>query len=496
MKQNGNEEFDLKKVEEQAAELEKDLIVKELETLDVLEELATTKRTVEELKRQIQREASKCLTVPSDFHSDEHMPLPAIKEMDREHKCNPVTEYKLMMGNSSPCPTSPDLILMELKQAKLNLGKTIGDLGMIQNSVDSLNKKMKKEKNIIEKNQERLTLKFPGVLSMEEEPESIKLKPQITVDHAEMNYGFERCNNGSREYHQLLNVDQVAKSEVSRAMLANEQHKNSIHTAEMRLVAAKKMEEAAKAAEAVALAEIKALTGIKHSDGFPLPEPERMSFAFKVQSPLNLRAPEAAGWSNKKLVDAMQQMSEANASKMSILKRMKEAAEEVKCSKQALADALTRIELANRKQFAAENALHRWIPEHDESEKVNYSSTNLSILYPSERDSPLNEAKKSGPKPVLKTTVSMRDVLSRKPVQSEDDYVAHKEVNGHNEKHKVALSEMLHALREDLAFPAKPEKDRSDQKQFLPQRKKFGFIHISLPMPKPSKKKMQALNAI
>jgi hypothetical protein len=49
-------------VEEQAAELEKDLIVKELETLDVLEELGTTKRIVEELKRQLQKEALKCLT--------------------------------------------------------------------------------------------------------------------------------------------------------------------------------------------------------------------------------------------------------------------------------------------------------------------------------------------------------------------------------------------------------------------------------------------------
>ena len=46
--QNNIENFDLKKVEEQAAELEKDLIVKELETLDVLEELGATKRIVED----------------------------------------------------------------------------------------------------------------------------------------------------------------------------------------------------------------------------------------------------------------------------------------------------------------------------------------------------------------------------------------------------------------------------------------------------------------
>jgi hypothetical protein len=68
----GVEDIDIKKVEEQAAELEKHLIVKELETLDVLEELGTTKRVVEELKQQLQKEALRCMTVP-----DEPMSSPA-----------------------------------------------------------------------------------------------------------------------------------------------------------------------------------------------------------------------------------------------------------------------------------------------------------------------------------------------------------------------------------------------------------------------------------
>ena len=54
--QNVIDGFDIKKGEEQAAELEKDLIVKELKTLDVLEELGATKRIVEELKQQLQKE--------------------------------------------------------------------------------------------------------------------------------------------------------------------------------------------------------------------------------------------------------------------------------------------------------------------------------------------------------------------------------------------------------------------------------------------------------
>lgn len=64
---------DLKKVEEQTLELEKNLIVKELETLDVLEELGTTKRIVEDLKWQLQHEALKSMTVPEP---QERMPTP------------------------------------------------------------------------------------------------------------------------------------------------------------------------------------------------------------------------------------------------------------------------------------------------------------------------------------------------------------------------------------------------------------------------------------
>ena len=100
----------------------------------------------------------------------------------------------------------------------------------------------------------------------------------------------------------------------------------------------------------------------------------------------------------------------------------------------------------------------------------------------------------NGVKPVLKTTVSMRDVLSKKQVGSED-YGRRRDQSGHNETHKVALSEMLQALREDLTYPSKVDQkdgNHDHQKQYLAQRKKFGFIQISLPLTKPSKKKMQS----
>ncbi|TYH20689.1 hypothetical protein ES288_A05G450500v1 [Gossypium darwinii] len=453
---NGVEEFDIKKVEEQAAELEKDLIVKELETLDVLEELGTTKRIVEDLKRQLQNEALKCMATATP----DNMPSPAIKEMNMEHR------EQIGNGGSSPCPiSSPDLILMELKEAKLNLG--------------------------------------------------VKVKPPIanTVDAA--NYGgFDNCSNILRSpFHSNSKLElfkktvDPAKTEVPRSMPlpGNEQNRPCSRTAQMRWIAAKKMEDAARAAEALALIEMNALTGMKglpsndNSSGFSLPEPEPEPL---LGTPKVIRAKEV---SNRKVIHTMHKFAEANISKMSILKKLEEASEEVKHSKQALEKALNRLEIATRKQLDAEEALRRWIPEQEQKKQVIYNAPKISNFHPPIPQyqhpprSPLhdlmnkqNPTMDDEPKPVLRPTVSMRDILSRKQV-TPDDCVVKRPNEGHNtEKQKVALSQMLHELREDLTFPQIPDHQKEhgdDQKQYLTQRRKFGFIHISLPVAKQNKKK-------
>ncbi|XVF00328.1 hypothetical protein REPUB_Repub03eG0275500 [Reevesia pubescens] len=514
---HGIEEFDLKKVEEQAAELEKDLIVKELETLDVLEELGTTKRIVEELKRQLQNEALKCMT-PDLNSDDQHMPVPAIKEMNKEH-------YEQMrIGSSSPCPiSSPDLILMELKQAKLNLGKTINDLGVIQTSVETLNKKMKKEKTLLEKTKERLTSKFAGVASLEEELKRARVKPQIAKNVEAANHGnFENSSNilrppfhGNSKTEQFKKMVDPAKTEVPRGipLPGNEHNKPCIKTAEMRWVAAKKMEEAARAAEALALIEMDALAGLKgfssneNSSGFSLPEPEPSPGTPKIQR--------AAEVSNRKVIHAMHKFAEANISSLAILRKLEEASEEVKHSKGALEEALNRVEIAHRKQLDAEEALRRWIPEQEQKKQVVYNATKINNFHPPHshhqhqhlQRSPLhdlmnkqNPTMDDEPKPVLRPTVSMRDVLSKKQVTPEECVVKRPNEGHSTERQKVALSQMLHELREDLTFPPKPDhqKDHGDdhQKQYFTQRRKFGFIHISLPLSKQTKKKPQALNTM
>ncbi|WCJ20031.1 hypothetical protein M5689_002295 [Euphorbia peplus] len=499
----GFEDIDIKKVEEQAAELEKDLIVKELETLDVLEELGTTKRIVEELKLQLQKEALRCMSIPEH----DHVSSPAsIKEMNKEN-CSLCPVLNMDTGvASSPRhhPTSsPDMILMELKQAKLNL----------------------------------------GVLSLGEELKQARVSPPMHMDEAE------------------------------KTMLTNEQNKSTcLKTAELRLVAAKKMEEAAKATEAVALAEIKALSRNEALSGFVLPEPEKVasfearsplasfeprsplasftsfdahnqlapleprsplatfdaqsplaslesrsplaSFTsfdarsplapleprsplatFDAQNPFITKAQKPEGFAKKPEVGKPPKR-DPNAAKMSILKKMREATEEVKQSKQALEEALNKVEMANRKQFAAEEAIRKWIPgDVQETQATYYASnfTNFHLDHPEDhQDSVLHETKGTNlvvpedPKPVLRTTVSMRDVLSRKQVLPEEYVMARPvEARGEERQQKVALSQMLHELREDLTFHPRPEKDAGEPKQFIAQRRKFGFIHISLPMSKP-----------
>ncbi|KAI9110838.1 hypothetical protein K1719_018276 [Acacia pycnantha] len=488
---NGIDGFDIKKVEEQAAELEKDLIVKELETLDVLEELGATKRIVEELKQQLQKEALKCFATP-EVRPNELVGPPVIKEMNKENYGNVFDNQELILHGSSPCSiSSPDLILMELKQAKVNLGKTMNDLEVIQSSVESLNKKMKKDKIFLERTHEMQASKYSAVCIQERAQEQTRLNLPVAPVEASSIFGdpmnIMKSFKSAGQYNRMVET----RSEVSSPFNMYEENGFGIKTAEMRWLAAKKMEEAAMAAEAIALAEIKALSSIERSSGFVLPEPAKVTFPLGERS----LTPETAKISTtKKVVDSKFQMDDLSMSKLTILKRMEEATEEVRHSKQILTEALNRIETANRKQQAAEEALRRLIPENDLKVQAvcNSIKCNKFNLAGNCQDSPLPDVTRSNPannnpKPALRPTVSLRDVLSRKQVP--EQYDTRKNMEEHNEGQKVALSHMLRALREDVTLPPKPEKDESDQKQFIAQRKKFGFIQISLPLSRPSKRR-------
>ncbi|KAL5125495.1 WEB family protein [Glycine soja] len=486
---NSAEDFDIKRVEEEAAKLEKDLIVKELETLDVLEELGATKAILEELKKQLQSEALNCFATPGG-NSCEQIGVPV------KNCVNDINNEEQTLQCRSPCATlSPDLFMMELRQAKMSLGKTISDLRAIQSSVEALNKKMKKERLFVERTREKLASKFAAVSAQEVARKEARLTPpEATVGtsctcHHLLNVGRSfKFDTG-----QSNGMSETRMSEVSRPLPEFGENGFSIKTAEMRWFAAKKMEEAAIAAEAVALAEIEALCSPEISSEFAPPECQKMPFAIGECSPLHpiVQIPQES--TLKKVIDSKFQVDKIGSSKLTILKKLEEATEEVIRSKQVLTEALNSVESANRKQHAAEEALRRWIPQDDLIGQPvdNYVKPKKFDQSGNCQDSPLPDVTRSitvnnDPKPILRSSVSMRDVLSKKQVPEE--YTTTMEMEEHSER-KVALSQMLRALRQDQTLPTIPEKDGSNQRQFIAQRKKIGFIQISLPLGKRSKKK-------
>ncbi|KAK6156057.1 hypothetical protein DH2020_010305 [Rehmannia glutinosa] len=174
-----NEVFDVEKMEEHALQLEKDLMMKEQQTRNVLNELEAAKRLVEGLKVNL-------------------MPSPDLK--------------------------------LELNQAKLNLNKTSVDLAVIQASLESLNKKLRKDKVLLE----RRNKISEGALSLDEKHSMSRTKQDVDKNF---------------EAEQFKTMTEASRYEVMKAMTDIERTKDSVKMAEMRLNAAKKMEEAAKAVE-------------------------------------------------------------------------------------------------------------------------------------------------------------------------------------------------------------------------------------------------------
>ncbi|OWM81646.1 WEB family protein At2g38370-like [Punica granatum] len=486
----GLEEVDIEKLEEQTSQLEKDLIVKERETLDVLKELESTKQTVEELKVRLQNEASELNAAMESNTVENNHVKPAVEEAEKEnHFENP------NVVSAPPCK-----ILVELKQAKMNLTRTTTDLADIRASVESFNRKLEREKISLEKTRERLNQNSSKISSLEEELSQTRLKLQIAKD-VEAQDGSAASSDLTRELHRLSSeseqfkkVGEAARLEVQRAISEIEQTKTRIKTAEVRLIAAKKMKEAARATEAVALAEIKALS---NTESKPMRKPEGVTLTFEEYSALVSKAREAEERSNDRVVNAMLRVDEANMSKMDILKKVEEAAEEVKTSKKELEEALNRVEAANRGKLSVEEALRKWRSEHGRKRRSLHNSTKFKNSGPSHyrRDSHIVDLNvlnqiSDGSAPVLKQTLSIGQILSQKLLLAEDFETGKLTIKDPGRR-KVSLGQMLGKQNDDCPSIQKPEGgDANHNKQQLPsKRKKFGFARFSLLLAKQSKKK-------
>lgn len=283
--------------------------------------------------------------------------------------------------------------------------------------------------------------------------------------------------------------------------------KTRIKTAEIRLVAAKKMKEAARAAEAAALAEIKAMSNNNENSCCGLQqEAEVVSIRCKEYSGLLSRAREAEAACESKLASAMLQVDEANLSKAEILRRVEEAREEVQSSKKALEEALSRVENASRGKLAVEEGLRKWRSERGKKRRPAHSCTKFKNAYPSHlrKDSHLhdvnglslvNDELKLGVKP----TMSIGQILSRKLLLTEEfENGMHRDKN-RSEKAKVSLAQMLGkhyvGVGVSVGTPAAPGGggggggEKENAKQLPSKRKKFGFGRISVLVTKQSKRK-------
>ncbi|KAL1545416.1 WEB family protein-like protein [Salvia divinorum] len=488
--------IDVVNLEEQTAQLERDLIVKERETLDVLKELETTKNVVEELKLKLHKEACEinaALKAESTSNAKNRAPGEEVKHEKDENG----------IGGVDLCPSEvPGFILLELKQAKLNLTEMTTDLAEIRATVDAYNNKIERERVSLERTRQRLSSNTSRISCLEEELNQKWQKLEEVKDgqaHDPINITRE-LQKLSSETEQFKKVGEAARTQVQRALSEIEQSKAKIRTAEIRLIAAKKMKQAARASEAVAFTEMKALSrsdASKSSSPHHKKSDSDVTLTFEEYSSLISKAREADEACKCRVAGTMVLVEEAHVSKTEILKKVEEATEEVKTSKKALEEALTRVETANQGKLAVEEALRVWRSEHGHKRRSVHNCTKFKNPSLQRKDSRLLDVNgvslvSEELKPVLKPTLSIGQILSRKLLLTENyenGVQADYNVIG---KRKISLGQMLSKPNSDQNSARKCGKEN---KEVPAKRKKFGFARISLLVAKQSKKKKKSNGA-
>lgn len=332
---------------------------------------------------------------------------------------------------------------MELNQAKMNLSKTSVDLAAIQASVESLNKTLRKDKILVGRGTETEILNHRKKTHHNLDDTDVSLMKQVNF-----------------EAEQFKKMTEASRYEVMKAMAEIERTKNCIRMAEMRLNAAKKMEEAAKAVEAIAVAQRDG----DNSSGFSSQEPDGITLSFQEYQALSQKAKQAEGLCKTKFIDTME---------VPILEKFEESFNEYG---------------SHQTNVVIEDSFSRT------QGRVGRSGNNLPNFkfrnsHSGNRNAPdiLNGNKTNDiPSPGFRSTTSIGDVLNRKVIV-QDDVMMGRRV----ERQHVSLSQMLREQSRLILHPNKTSGEGNVQKQYFMQRKKFGFIQVPIPT-KQSKKKAQA----
>ncbi|CAI9091835.1 OLC1v1021928C1 [Oldenlandia corymbosa var. corymbosa] len=485
--QNGTEHLvDMDKVEEQAAQLEKDLMMKEQETLNVLKELEAAKRFVEGIKLNFIQEVSALMGSP-----------------DLKPQGQNSTEQNLSM-----CPAvSPGLISMELNQAKMSLNQTTTNLAVIRASVESLNHKMRVETPSVEKGNGVNVNNSAKLMPANEDFAKCRALPD--EDHQ----NFRIVKNSDRsmdilkdvkevnfEAEQFKKMTEASRYEVMKAMSEIERTKNSIKMAEMRLTAARKMEEAAKAVEAIALAERSAMLEFNNApDAVFFNKSGGITLSIEEYNSLTHKAQQAEELCKTKFIDsnAYCRIDETNQPEVTIVKKLESTTKETRRSKKSLEEAMVNEDDYDRRYGFNQNCVGQNADEDDQmgyytgnnSAKFRFRNSHSSATHRGSEPIDENDPDEAKDK-VYRSTISIGDILSRKLIL-QDDIVVGKHVDSHGERREVSLSQMLREQSGHILHPTRSAKETNLDKQFYTQRKKFGFIHVTIP--RHSKKKAQFL---
>ncbi|XP_062186466.1 WEB family protein At2g38370-like [Phragmites australis] len=472
---------ELTNLEEQTSQLEKELSIKERETLDMLKELESTKKVIADLRLKIQNEGAGTFFL-SEETGQAKGPIAQPEEKQPENAETDVDMGSLDEQLLQRTPGSS--VLKELEQAKANLNRTTSDLAAIRASVESLRNDIEKEKVLVERSREKVCSNTAQISSLEDELDRTTQKLQTLRDLQ------RRCEDPSdifieikkmaSELEQLRNASNASKSEAILLAAEIEQIKASIGTAEVRCLAAKKMEEAARAAEALALTEIKVLLSneasaedLQRRDGVSLSVEEYLELAAKAQ--------EADESSRKKVEAATFQVDEATQSESDSLRKLEEAKLQVQECKMALQEALKRVGAANQGKLAVEAALHRCRSATGHKRRSFHDPPKFKNAAHHYKDS-LNMDIVDISKASLKPTLSIGQILSMK-LMGPDGY--DKSVRDDtSETSNVSLGQILNRRRAVVY-----SSDATAHKKLSGKRKKFAFTGLSVFLAKQAKSK-------
>lgn len=411
-------------VQEQTAQMEKDLVEKEQEILEILEELERTNRAVDSLKSRVHEGSSEVEKLPESLSDN----VKLHSSMDPNGEITLVDSFH---AGVLAMP-SPGSILVELKQAKMTLGMTTSNLEDMRASIESFNFIVEEEKALLKKTLEKLSSKGAVVSSLEEEFKDITLRLQLTKE------AKDTCNDDpagtSMEVNHLLfereqfkYATKASKSEILRLTSEIDQTKATIRATEIRWIAVKKMEEESKAAEAVAFAQSKVLMNCISSNT-TLQNNSMMFLTIAEYAKLTQKVQEADESSRNKIEASLLEVKRANQSKLELMAKIEEAAEDLKARRKVLEQALIQVEAANTRKQAIEEALRRWRSKHGPGRRHICNSPKFKNSYPvhHKRDSRMLDCNElnliaDDPRNGLKHTLSIGELLNRK-LMGPDDY--------------------------------------------------------------------------